>query len=66
MKLTSEQRNAARDDLLGHINQLRQLLDARRASMMAAALGTGCTSLVNTVRGIETTLNLAYKKVQKS
>lgn len=58
-------RNEHTAQLLDHIVALRELLRVRHDAMVAAAIGTGHTSLVSTVRGIETALERAEHKVRR-
>lgn len=59
------ERRAAARLLLDHIAQLQREYAAREDRMVQLAIGTGCTSLVGTVRGMGLALEAARKRIER-
>lgn len=58
-------RDEARRALLESIKEVQDAYADRSSEMVRLAVGTGCTSLVRTVRGIDTELKKAYARVER-
>lgn len=59
------ERQAATRLLLDHIAQLQREYAAREDRMVQLAVGTGCTSLVKSVRGMGLALEAARKRIER-
>lgn len=63
--LPLHERQAATRLLLDHIVQLQREYAAREDRMVSLAIGTGCTSLVKSVRGMGLALEAARKRIER-
>lgn len=63
--LPISERPAATRLLLDHIAQLQREYAAREDRMVHLAIGTGCTSLVKSVRGMGLALEAARKRIER-
>lgn len=59
------ERQSATRLLLDHIAQLQREYAAREDRMIQLAIGTGCTSLVKSVRGMGLALEAARKRIER-
>lgn len=65
MILSPTDRAAARTRLLDRLRQLQHAYADVSSELVRLATGTGCTSLVNTVRGLGRELDKAYARVER-